>query len=934
MSKARKISLVFVSILLFIGYGAAAAEVELEPNDDVIWLNDQVVDQELNAVLRCTADGEEVESFSILDSSSNTIYPKQDRELGGNSKEISFGPGSEGWDEVKDEPGKYFVKLECSSSKSSFQEFHYDRLDVEITSPDENSPIYTGTESTANVKLTSPAGQLNYADGFEYVQLSLEGAGQIGQEEIQFNTNTTVDFEVPKDAILGDSDLTAEVAYEETADEPTTWTEADTHQVEVNDWKIETEYKPDQRLPSNRLSELNMSIRIMREGEPVDSLGSRHFFIEQGQDSADTGEYEWFSGGLEGISSDGNFAVYNLKLEKMPKLEETKDYSLNVLFRTEENSNYERNVGTVHVAKKFTFEGRVSDSDSRAIQTAFKLQNDRYVEDFETDNRGFFSRRVMPGEYGMDVEFPKGSLVLNEVELGQDYSGNINYQYYKNPGEVEGVDLQGIDPINMMTVSFGYPFDSGTASMQYNPAKTEDPMNVDLYECQRWNFWGEECISGWDRVDEEDVTLPPTSWNAEFPVTPVETSEYGDQKKVLYSAYVIGTNSGLALDRIGLESYRVAEGKSFEVKGRAVTKGAPIENADVTVELLDGSTTVETASTTTDSEGTFSTSIDAPEAGNYSVRAEISKGSYDSYSETLDSQVEVYRQKSLEVKLPESYEVAPGETVEKTITLTNDGQMTFEDASIEVVESELDISFSDERFDLEPGDEKEVTTRASVPDGFCDPSCVKYPTADIGIEDGDFSEEYDLGVEIVDAASQSSTQQEEQQSDNESASSPFPDTPSGMVPANPVNFALGLLTVFSLALAAAVRKKKDSGNDRDSRTVNLQRPKVEPSESEDSEVDEVAGSMGDGDVDAIAQAMDDDSEAEDEEDEDEDIDELAEAMAEEESESDEPEEETELEDHIDEDVEETESEGDLSCDVCGEEFDTESGLTLHKKAFH
>ncbi|WEL19280.1 hypothetical protein [Candidatus Nanohalococcus occultus] len=948
MKKGRKLSLVLISVLVLIGYGSAAAEVDISPEDQVVWLNDNVVDKKLNAELRCTGEDVDIEDYAILDSSSNRIYPTDEPDLSTNTTDLVYGPDeTESW--VAPEPGKYFVKLECSSGSDTFESFYYDRLSVEISSPEEDSSVYTGTEREVEVSLTSPADQLNYGQNFDNVKLRLNGE-QIGQEEIQFASSTKVNVDIPKDAIQGTASLEAEVAYEESSQSPTTWTETTSNEVDVKDWKIETTYNPSQRLPSNRLSELNMTVKIMREGEPVKDLGPRHFFIEQGEESANTGDYEWFSGEFEGVTSDERFAVYNLELQKMPKLQETKDYELDIRFKTGGDTDYDQKVGTVYVEKKFTFEGRVSDSDSRAIETAFRLQDDEYIEQFETNSRGFFSRRVMPGGFGMDVTFPRGGLVLNDVELSGDYSGNINYQYYENPGEVEGVDLQGIDPINMMAVSFGYPFDSGSGSIQYNPAKTEDPMNVDLYECQRWNFWGEDCISGWDKVDEEDVTLPPTKWKAEFPVTPVETSEYGDEKQVLYSAYVIGTNSGLALDRLGLESYRVPSNEQFRVEGRAVTKGRPIENADVRIELLDGSQVVKSSSTTTDEEGVFSMDVETPEAGNYSLKAEISKGSYRPYSETLDSELEVYRQKSMSLDMPDSIEVGPGNTVEKIVTVENDGQTAFEDAALTVSESDLDISFSDSGFSVEPGEEKDITVSITVPEGFCDPSCVKYPTSDILLESDGFSEEFDLGVEIVEdsgAVSGSTENQQSDDSDQGTQNSPIPVTPAGQFLASQssLNIALGLITVFSLALASAVKKKKGSEeNDRGSRTINLQRPKVEPANSSDDEIDAVAENLDADGVDAVAEAMteqdesqeDGEQESQDSEpqdDEDEEIEALAEAMKEEE-ENIESGASEESDEQTDEESTGQEADQEVTCDVCGESFDTESGMKLHKQAFH
>jgi hypothetical protein len=168
------------------------------------------------------------------------------------------------------------------------------------------------------------------------------------------------------------------------------------------------------------------------------------------------------------------------------------------------------------------------------------------------------------------------------------------------------------------------------------------------------------------------------------------------------------------------------------------------------------------------------------------------------------------------------------------------------------------------------------------------------------------------------------------------------DTPTGefLASQSSLNIALGLIMVFTMALAGAIKKKKKddtSGGRGGSRSVsrngggrgaggagrqvNIQRPKVAPSSEEpqvmspDDDIDEIAEAMTEKDEQG---AIDTDN-----------VDEVEISHQEPEVETPGEEGNEEMEDEDDE-----ESEGDFKCDTCGENFDTESGLKLHREALH
>lgn len=950
--------LVLMTTLMVAGAAAAEPSVTIDKQDKVIWLNDDVSDQILNAHVSCEKTvnetsgqkGGEIRHIKVFDPYGDEYNPEQPD---GMDADYSFNAQNA-------ETGKYFLQTKCEDGRDKNVEFYVDKLNVGIDSPEKGDEMYLGTEDTVTVKLTSEEGQLNYG-GFEEVTAYIEGQ-EINSQEINFGAETDVNIkEIPVSIIDGDSEdveLEVKASYEEKKENGQTalWHENDAHEISLERWKIDTDYYPQQRISYRKLGDVNLTLSMMYEGEAVESLEARHFYLKRGEKN-DIGDYEWFSGGFTGTSDDGKHGNYVLSLEKLPKLEEPDDYPLEVWFESEDYGP--RKVGTIVAEKKFTFDGRVSDSDSRAVNTRFKLDSGEYFEQFSTDSRGKFSRRVLPDEYGFDVGLPQGEMHLTNVELKPNYTGNVNYDYFKNPEDLS-LDLGGVKPINMMAVSFGYPFDNGRAEMRYNPAKTENPMQVKVFECVEWNFWARECISGWERISDEDVTLPPTEWVAKFPVTPVETEEYGRSKNVLLSAYVVGTNSELEVSRISLDSYRVPVGGDFKASGTVVSDKGPVESANVELALMDGDEFVVNASGTTNSGGDFSIDMDAPEKGNYTMSVAAEKPPYNSYFEEVDDGVWVYRETDLSMDAPDQIDLTLGETSTATFSLKNDGQTRFEDVSLSVKgPGGAEYNLSDTQFDsIDAGDVEMVDLNINLPSSFCSPSCAQYPkfTVNVDAKSGGKRVEDEFEIQsMVKRVQNSGNTAEKQTEEKDDGSNSFTGMFSGLKMDSPtgdfiqnqggIQIALGLITIFTLALAGAIKKKKNKGVARRgradlSRSVTVHRPKVSPSnpnpDESDSEIDKIAEAFEEDDTGEQTEESGDDEWFEKLEEE-----EQAEGETEEETRNPEQDEAEDEEDKEELEAEESEEPGDeeqesqsFECGNCGETFDTESGLKLHKEALH
>jgi len=984
----KKAAIVSLAITFMISAGSAEMKLEMSQQDEVLWLNQNALNlnSQLEAQASCErmvngSDVGEIRKLAIYDEYSNL---EKEENPPGSSGNITFQANSR-------ETGKYFVQLQCENGRDTVEDFYIDRIHVDITSPEDN-PFYMGSSDEIRVALTSEEGQIQHSN-FDRVEAEIDGNNVdqyvLGAQEINFGRETVVRVQnVPKDLTakdVADADLTVTAEYEERKESGRTvlWREEDQKEVSLKRWNLKKQFRPGQRVSSKRVGDVNVSLQMSYEGEAVDSLEARHFYLKRGERN-DAGDYEWFSGGHVRNTGDGKFGVYSLSLEKMPQLD-VGDHTLDIYFESDDHGP--KKVGTVYVEKKFTFDGRVTDSDSRAVDSFFRMDSGEYFEEFTTDSRGFFERRVMPGEYGFDLCFRSGGncdnaeskLLLQDVELRRNYSAEINYDYFSDFSNVDP-GIKGVEPINMMTVSFGYPFKQGQGVMKYNPADIEDPKEVSVYECNNWNFWGKSCATEWERLDDDDVHIPPTGWSAKFPLDPIKTSEYGEEKNVLLSAYVVGKKAALRVSRLTVNDYRIREGDDLTVEGRVVSRGARVENADVTVSLMNGDLPVEQVSGTTNSDGEFSIDLTGEETGNFTVNVEARKGSYETYNNEVDGEISVYEETDLSLNVPSQLDIRPGKTSSAELQVSNSGQTPFENVQLRV-QGPAQAELSEGNLGtMESGDSQTVTVDITVPEDFCNPSCSQYPTYDLtlsGESEGESIEkDYNLQTQVVrqqnsqSGGQQSQQTQEEPQNNNSDGFASVGDFATGefLNDQSSTNMALGLIIVFSLALAAAVKKKKsedDSGRDV-TRTANLQKPEVQPSASlqEDEKIKAVATSIDNKDSDKIKQedekieelaaAFDEGNETEAEAEEVEKqarksepdkeqesagswLSKLREQEAVEQEQASEAEPETEQvtkEQEAEEDQSEQKTEVTHECDKCGEEFDTESGLKLHREAMH
>ncbi len=687
--------------------------------------------------------------------------------------------------------------------------------------------------------------------------------------------------------------------------------------------------------------------------DPI-SISSDNFVVsidpltEEADYSAD--EKEWFK-----LLDTAQAGEYQLKMNQFPDSLPIGSYQFTTYLKYGDKDSQKFKLGETRVDKRIDFSGTIRDSRGNVIQTDMVLNTDEASYSVSTGSNGKYSTFVEPdSEYDLNMSFfdrgkasPDANFMINDADLSDGStsvtSRPISFQYWTSPS----VDISGVNPVNMMAVSFAYDVrGTASASMKYDPAR----LNYDeaqVYECSYWNFEKRDCVAGWSKMDDDQVSV--NLYSNEVNIGDLELHEVseevgGSEKKTLMNAYVVGTNSGLSLNngiRIsGTVGGKAAGGEKIGVSGRIVNaKDEFVNSAEVEVSYVEGARTVKTYSTETDIDGKFSINKPVPkERGNYSIKIKASKSPYKSIERVFEQKVDVYVERAISIESMDSLQIDEGESENITFTVSNPGQRKVEDIELSV-EGYQNVELSTYSIsELSTGKSKEVKATVKIPSGFCTNGCSDYPSFTLkasGTSGGtSIDEEKEVQTQIIPSRTANSSSAEPEEEENENNTQGLTSEvnriigeATGAANVSATNLVLGLVMLGMMVVAGAVKKKNnESGSDRKQRASRssdrpkIQRPDLSGSEPEEDEIDEAIEQMSEIEEDEVDQKIEEIAELEDEHEEDDDV-EAVEDIAEQVEEEEQEESSGEIED-------------DTVCPVCGKEFDTESGRKLHEQMMH
>jgi hypothetical protein len=756
---------------------------------------------------------------------------------------------------------------------------------------------------------------------------------------------------------VGDSNPGRDLTYEE---------------VEDGDYRFyfDVKHKGDSNLPESPLDDANFRLTVHALQSDNNGFSERVDIeeLEGFNPDTDYNREKWMEQSQPSDDSNYNYRVNLDNMNELDKLPAGKYvYSLEVAYEAQYESQNPVyfTVDETRVDKSTEFSGAVRDSTGSGVRTEMLLNGKKNTR-INTGEDGAFSTTIDQSQfdsitarfYDRGRESPDSTMVLDNPHLSENSdlglgSAAVRYQYWNNPDN----RIDGLESVNMMASKFAYPFDGvDSLSMAFDSGEV-NLEKIQVYKCNFWNFDGVECMENWEKVDDSNVNVNFAALNAN--IDGVEPYTTPTDQDILMHAFIVGKRSDLQLqESISVESTDLTYNSELGVSGVLVDEsGDRVEDADVTLSLKDAD---YSWNTTTDSTGTFrfDNKVDA-EPGNYVLQLDAEKAPYNSLSIESDATLTVSYEKGIETEAPADQEISQGETTEISFDVTNTGQTEVED--IDVSPSGVKDQFIrnvDAPESIESGATEQVTISLALPDDYCSDTC--YPELNADVEGVAGEETVSASVLLTttlqveqqqnqnnDSSSDGSEEeqnnnQNENTTDEQSSQQPGNET-NGITGAfseaqrmtgefveqqSDLNIALGLIMIFTLILAAAVKKKKDQGGDGPRTVVNSNisnRPNISGgTSSADSRVQRPDVSSKQRDKqESVSEERSGPREQEETESE----------STEEPMEPDD--EEVDEQEGASEDSEETDEEvPDDVCDICGEEFESATGVKIHKQAVH
>lgn len=788
--------------------------------------------------------------------------------------------------------GEYTVSESCSSDTSNVI---LDSVTVDRTDPANTVEAYKGKQFDVEYQGSLQVRSFN-PDNLELDASFLSGTDLI-ETEIGTNSNSkTIDIRIPNDLKTDTYYLKTLFDYSEVQDE-----EVDnTGTLAVNvrpTWESETQNMTpeDGKISYQELGDLSVDTRITEKGEPSNTLEPSDFYLKV--ENHQSGEVSDRLDVLEAnrLPSEGE---YRISLESIPQLSLGR---YNFILGLDKDDG--KVVENITVSKYILFSGSMTDSAGSPVNGEIFIEKEGFERRVNVDNSGVFSGNVLPGRYNFTLQFPEAELLLEGVKLDSSEEqvndgkavGNIRYDDV-TIGSV-GDSLEGVTVSNALAVWFGYPFQDGRMTMQYDTTKV-NPDNLKVYECVGWNIESVNCYdnSEWEEVDVKRSWIHPTVGTVSFPVTPYNVT--GSSQ--LLNGYMVVRNTPLKLDYIEFDDddMRVKKGGSLGITGEITTpSGESVGDVPVEAEFIDNSgETVGSASLTrTASNGVFSFGKSVPqEEGAYRVKISAEKKPYSGISSVIDRSFDTFTQKDISIQADDTTSFYVGEKASTDFTIINSGQASLEDVKVSINGFSQDwYSFKKREWSsLDQGETVKAVMDTELPNDYCEDSCQDYRSIEVEVSaSSDGNKINDISpfqAQIRKDSPENQSSEQKESSENDSSSFSVPSTGEFFERQGSVNVALGMITLFVLILAMAVKKKNDDG-DRSGRSM-------------------MSGSTGQASMGGRSS-----------------VPETNVKSTEQEEEEDDQEEELSTAD---------EEEDEFECGTCGERFDTESARDLHEQAMH
>ncbi|MFB6115978.1 MAG: hypothetical protein ABEK10_00560 [Candidatus Nanosalina sp.] len=606
--------------------------------------------------------------------------------------------------------------------------------------------------------------------------------------------------------------------------------------VEVYSWK--TVFKgenPGRKLDYRSLDSLKYNFDVRKAKGVSGTLYEEDFVVSiEKAVSGETvySEKQWME------TSESSNVEYSISLGNIPDLDTGKyDFRFSIMKNGDKVP-----IDSLRVVKSLQFEGQVRDSKERPVKTRMTLVQDKRTVPVVTGSDGVYSKQIRGDQFKrIDLKFfdrgrqaPDTSLTLRKVELGTAGSSlsseAIKYQYWENPP----VSVPGLDPVNMMAVKFGHSIKGGAdATVAFDPSNI-NPENLEVFRCSSWNFQGRECMSNWRKIDDSRKSISYTNWNVniqDLELHHISQDVGGVEKDILLNAYIIGTSSELGLEGqdapLSINKRRVRARGNLRISGKVIgSNGKYVEDATVTIKLTKNGSAVKKFKVESGDQGEFVVEGTAPsDAGEYRIEVSIEKNPYEPFSTESASTIEVYYRKAMELENPEKDSIRLGTRENISFKLENTGQVEIDslDTSLEGLGKSL-YSLHSAPSTLKPGETSRLKYSIEIPRSYCPYPCGQPPSFTVKVEGSALDQSVRAMSTVftsVDKGVFNETKNKTALRDSESegfvsevSAAVVGPTGSFLKRQSSVNIALGLIMIFTMVLAVAVKKRNTNDASR------------------------------------------------------------------------------------------------------------------------
>lgn len=784
-------------------FAATAAAASLSLDKHTIWIHKDVGDEvAITGNFNCNSTDP---TISLI----HNGEPLKGKTVSGDSFSYEIGT-----DLLKENTGDYKARLSCGNQENeSFKVNHFQLKRVDTPA---EVKAYKGSDVTFYLKALINGETVDLSPG----EVELKTEFRTGEKLQSSPTNDKkllrVDATIPEEGVSGQKSIFTGIKYK-----PGGFT-VNTETPLMLDIKPTWQRKIVNKTPENgeiayqNLKKLYVEALITRKGEKQNDLLPEDFYlkIKDMETENNTVIEKYMNNKVVGSTYLGP-GTYGLKLNKIPELPLGRYKFIIGL-----NKNGGVNITEFQVSKYILFEGAITDAAGKSVDGQITFDKEGFSRRVDVKG-GKYSANLLPGSYNFSISFPEARLSLKGVTLKESKNtvqngvavGNIRYDEIPI-GEVSK-SMEGVTVANAVAVWFGYPFEEGRMSLEYDTSKV-NPSRLEVYECVGWNINGVSCYSGskWKQVELQNSDIHPTVGRVTFPVSKYNATG----SPILMNGYMVVKMTPLTLNSFELSSDRVEKGGNLNIQGKITTPSEQeVANAKVTVKILNSKNKpVKSKDFVTNGNGLFSGSITAPQkTGVYSFKVIAEKKPYSRYEKKLKTTFQTYTSKELTLQAPDTTQFYVGDVSRSELTVLNSGQSTIKDVKLSVNGFNNNwYNFTRQSWDkLKPGEAKKSVLNVELPSDYCSNSCNKYKTVKLevtGQAGGKVNDLVSLQAQIMkDKPAQKKSSSKKQDSGGSLADS----LPSGdfIKEQSDFNLVIGILTVFILVLATAIKKKKGDG---------------------------------------------------------------------------------------------------------------------------